>query len=239
MFSVTPRTLRVFLHLLAVFYHCFASTMKTSIVAILHNIFNVLICTALIVVATSCNQNPVTPGTGTSLTPLIVSNLHPDSLSVLYFSFDRDSTVPASRAATDEWDIQLPFLSPSSRAVDVLLNSGNANPNGKTVGIVVDSTFDLVSTAPADTQLQAEDTTSSHRIVSIDLFGKGMFNYNSAQRTIIPNPQKTLILKTRSGNYVKVQFVNLYKDAAASPTMFTPLGYYRLRYVKSTTRTLK
>lgn len=174
-----------------------------------------------------------------TLTPRIISNLRPDSLSVLYFSFDRDTLIPASRANTDEWDIQLPFLSANSRAVDVLLNSGNVNSNGKTIGIVVDSTFDLVTTAPLDAQMRTEDTASARRIVSIDLFGKGMFNYNSAQRTIIPNPQKTLILKTRTGNYVKVQFVNLYKDAVANPTMLTPLGYYRLRYVKNTTRTLK
>lgn len=190
--------------------------------------------------ASCCTQNSVTNGTQGTLTPLIVSNLHPtDSLSVVYFSFDRDSVVPASRATTDEWDVRLPFLNADSRSVDVLLNSGNANPNGKTIGIVVDSTFDLLTTAPVDAQLQTEDTTSSRRIVSIDLFGKGVFNYNSSQHTIIPNPQKTLVLKTRSGNYVKVQFVNLYKDAAASPTQLTPLGYYRLRYVKNTTRTLK
>jgi hypothetical protein len=187
----------------------------------------------------SCTAPNPTSGTGTTLTPRIVSNIRPDSLSVIYFSFDRDTTVPISRANTDEWDIQLPFLNQNSRAVDVLLNSGNVNPNGKTIGTVVDSTFDLVTTAPPDAQLRTEDTTSSRRVVSIDLFGKGMFNYNSAQRTITPNPQKTLILKTRSGNYVKVQFVNLYKDAIANPTMFSPLGYYRLRYVKSMTRTLK
>lgn len=202
--------------------------------------FSLALVLCLITFAASCcTQNSVTNGTQGTLTPLIVSNLHPDDFSVIYFSFDRDSVVPASRAATDEWDMRLPFLNADSRAVDVLLNSGNANPNGKTIGIVVDSTFDLLTTAPVDAQLQTEDTTSSRRIVSIDLFGKGMFNYNSSQHTIIPNPQKTLVLKTRSGNYVKVQFVNLYKDAATSPTQFTPLGYYRLRYVKNTTRTLK
>jgi hypothetical protein len=157
----------------------------------------------------------------------------------LYYSFDADTTIAASQANTDAWDIRLPHLNPSSRAVDILLNSGNMNPNGKTIGIVVDSTFDLLTTAPADEMLRREDTTSANRIVSIDLFGKGMFTYNSAQRTIIPNPQKTLVLKTRTGNYVKVQVVNLYKDAVANPTMFTPLGYYRLRYVKNSTRQLK
>ncbi|MCS6807224.1 MAG: HmuY family protein [Bacteroidota bacterium] len=187
----------------------------------------------------SCNSDTTSPRAADTLTSRIVSNLRPDSLSVLYFSFDRDTVVAVSRASTDEWDISLPFLSASSRSVDILLNSGTVNPRGKTIGLVVDSTFDLVTTAPPDDQLRTDDTAVTRRVVSTDLSGRGMFTYNSSQRTILPNPQKTLVLRTRSGNYVKVQFVNLYKDAVANPTMFTPLGYYRLRYVKSPTRRLK
>jgi hypothetical protein len=206
----------------------------------LRTLLQVVTCSLIAFAASCCTQNSVTNGTQGTLTPLIVSNLRPaDSLSFVYFSFDRDSVLPASRAATDEWDIRLPFLNEFSRTVDIFLNSGNVNPNGKTIGMVVDSTFDLLTTAPADSQMRSEDTTATKRIVSINLVGLGMFNYNGAQHTIVPNPQKTLTLKTRLGNYVKVQFVNLYKDAVASPTVQTPLGYYRLRYVKNSTRTLK
>ncbi len=194
-----------------------------------------LACFAILV--QSCVETP--NNSNGTLVPRIVSNLRPDSLSYVYYSFDSDTTIAASRAATDVWDIRLPHLSPSSRAVDVMLNSGNLNPNGKTLGVVIDSTFDLLSTAPVDATFRQEDTTSSKRIISIDLFGKGMFNYNSASRTITPNPQKTLVLKTRSNVYVKVQFVNLYQNAVANPTMLTPLGYYRLRYVKSMTRQIR
>lgn len=190
----------------------------------------------MVLSATSCIITPV--GQQATLTPRIVSNLHPDSLSYVYYSFDSDTTIASSQSATDAWDIRLPYLSPSSRAVDIMLNSGNLNPNGKTVGIVVDSTFDVLKSAPVDAAFRQEDTTSSNRIISIDLFGKGMFNYNSSTRTITPHPQKTLVLKTRTGKYVKVQFVNLYIDAASNPTMLTPLGYYRLRYVKNSTRVL-
>lgn len=188
---------------------------------------------------TACGDSSSGVNTGGALVPRTVSNLRPDSLSVLYFSFDKDTVIPASLAATDKWDIRLPFLSANSRSVDILLNSGNVNPNGKTRGITIDSAFDLVSFAPSEAQMRQEDTAVSRRIVSVDLFGGGMFNYNAAQRTIVPNPQKTLALKTAGGNYVKVQFVNLYKDAPSAPTMFTPLGYYRIRYVKNTDRNLK
>lgn len=197
-------------------------------------------CLSIVVVCmVSCCTTPTNSGSQGTLTPQIVSNLRPDSLSVLYFSFDSDGLIAASRANTDEWDIRLPFINADSRSVDVVLNSGTVNTNGKTVGVVVDSTFDLLTTAPADAQLRTDDTSSAKRVISTNLVGQGMFNYNGAQHTIVPNPQKTLVLKTRSGNYVKVQFVNLYKDAATSPTVLTPLGYYRLRYVKNTTRTLK
>jgi hypothetical protein len=202
-----------------------------------------LVCTLVwsVCILSCCNSStPTTPDTGNSnvsfvgVTPLIVSELRPDSVTTfLYFSFDTETTIAPSRAGTDEWDIRLPYLTAQSRAVDIVLNSGTVNPNGKTRGIMLDSTFDLVTVAPPDTQLRTDDTTAANRIVSIDLFGKGMFNYNGAQRTILPNPQKTLLLKTRTGTNVKVQFVNLYQGAAAMPTMFTPLGYYRLRYAKA------
>jgi hypothetical protein len=196
-----------------------------------------------LVSCSNATTSPVTTSPG-DLTPRTVQNLRPDSLArFLYFSFDSDTTVAASLANTDQWDIRLPFLSPASRSVDIVLNSGNVNPNGKTVGIMVDSTFDLLSTAPPESQLRTEDTSivagRRNTIIPGDLSGTGLFVYNAATRTISINPQRTLVLRTRSNKFVKVQFVNVYQNAVANPTMFTPLGFYTLRYVKSNTRQLR
>jgi hypothetical protein len=65
------------------------------------------------------------------------------------------------------------------------------------------------------------------------LTGEGLFLYDFQTHVLRPLP-KTLVLKTRSGKYVKVQFVSLYKDAPAQPNPFD-LGYWTIRYTISST----
>jgi hypothetical protein len=203
-----------------------------------------LCCTAAVFGLFSCTPSTNNTSSPGDLTPKLVNDLRPDSAAkFLYFSFDSDGTVDASMAATDKWDVRLPYLSASSRSIDIVLNSGNINTNGKTTGVMIDSTFDLLQSAPEDAKLRAEDTSTvagkRNTIIPGDLLGTGLFIYNGATRTLSINPQKTLVLKTTSGKFVKVQFVNLYQGAVASPTMITPLGYYTIRYVKSNTKQLK
>lgn len=210
--------------------------------SIFRSILSISSC-VLLLATLSCSKDSVVDPTTTTgdLTPKTVDNLRAATAnSFVYYSFDSDTTIATTLANTDQWDIRLPFLNETSRSVDVFVNSGNRNTVGKTVAALVDTTFDLITTAPADANLRSEDTTSgTSRIIPIDLTGGSLFIYNGAARTINPNPQKTLVLKTRSGKYVKVQFVNLYQGAVATPTMTTPLGYFRIRYVKSNTRQLK
>ncbi len=196
----------------------------------------------------SCGGNTTpTGGSTTTLQPAnlatrTVTSFRPDSLAgFAYFSFDRDTVVPANRANTAEWDIRLRFLRQERDAalLDLLVNSGNANPNGQTRGLLVERTFDLVDIAPEDSQLRTEDTTANRRIVVSDFSGPGLFVYNPSQRTVTINPQRTLTLRTASGKYVKVQFLNLYQNAPAMPTMFNAIGFYTFRYTKSDTRAFK
>jgi hypothetical protein len=212
---------------------------------ILSGVSALLFAVALVAACSPTTPEPLGPG---DLTPRTVRNLRPDSTArFLYFSFESDTTIAASvatnPATSDQWDIRLPFLNPSSRSVDIQVNSGNVNSNGKTLGVMIDSTFDLLSTAPPDASFRAEDTSvvagKRNTIVPGDLTGTGLFIYNGATRTLSVSPQKTLVLKTKSGKFVKVQVVNLYQNAEAMPTMFTPLGYYTIRYTKSNTRQLR
>jgi hypothetical protein len=204
-----------------------------------------LLCGAAVLIGLlSCNAPTNSPPSPGDLTPKLVNDLRPDSAArFLYFSFDTDGVVPATMATSDKWDIRLPYLSASSRSIDIVLNSGNINTNGKTRGLMIDTTFDLLQSAPEETRLRTEDTSvvSGRRntIVPGDLLGTGLFLYNGATRTLSINPQRTLVLTTAGGKFVKVQFVNLYQGAVATPTMFTPVGYYTIRYVKSNTRQLR
>ncbi len=159
--------------------------------------------------------------------------------------------IPPSQAATDAWDIRLPYLygGGKTRSIDIVLNSGTINIIvldsgrinliGKTKGKIIDTTFDLLQSAPSDDQLIVDDTANSKRIIPIAIDGTGMFTYEPTSRTINPAPQKTLVLKTKSGKYVKFQVTSLYKGQPAPPTMMSELGHYSFRYAKSNNRNLK
>lgn len=170
-----------------------------------------------------------------------VSGARPDTLSsrYLYFSFDTDDFVNPSKDTTDEWDIRLPFLygGGKTRNIDIVLNSGTINSVGKTKGKVIDTTFDLLISAPEEAMLKAED--NANRVISLAVDGTGMFAYDSPSRTLNPTPQRTLVLRTKKGTYVKFQMISLYKGQPAVPTMMSELGYYSFRYAKSSTRNLR
>ncbi len=198
---------------------------------------------ALTLISCTDEDNTVNVGTGDTLVTKTILGAFPDTMSAnfLYYSFDADSFIPASQAATDAWDIRLPFLygGGKTRSIDIVLNSGTINVNGKTKGKIVDTTFDLLQSAPSDDQLMVDDTATANRVIPIAIDGTGMFTYEPASRTINPAPQKTLVLKTKAGNYVKFQITSLYKGQPAPPTMMSELGHYSFRYAKSNTRNLK
>ena len=198
---------------------------------------------ALTLVSCTDNDTVVNIGGNDTVSTKTVLGIVPDTLisKFVYFSFDADSFIPASQAATDVWDIRLPYLygGGKTRSIDIVLNSGTINLLGKTKGKIIDTTFDLLQSAPSDDQLIVDDTANSKRIIPIAIDGTGMFTYNPTSRTINPAPQKTIVMKTKSGKYVKFQVISLYKGQPEPPTMISELGHYYFRYAKSSNRNLK
>ncbi len=163
-----------------------------------------------------------------------LQNLQPDTAQgFLLLDFERGSAVSAELRGTEQWDLWLPALSARSRSIDIFVNSGTFNPAGKTLGAVVNVPYDQLTAVPT-AELRAEDTVATRRIISPSLSGDGLFVYDFQTHVLKPVPTKTLVLRTRTGKYVKVQFVSLYKDAPAQPNPYD-LGYYTIRYTISPT----
>ncbi len=164
-----------------------------------------------------------------------IRNLWVDTVQgFVLLDFERGDTVSAALRQTAQWDLMLPALTPRTRSLDIFLNSGTVNPAGKTLGVVVNQPYDQVTQAPPDDQFRSDDTSATGRVISPSLTGEGLFVYDFQTHVLSPLP-KTLVLKTRSGKYVKVQFVSLYKDAPAQPNPYD-LGYWTLRFTVSSTR---
>ena len=184
-------------------------------------------------------------------TPVIITsikdNMTPDSTDGwLYYSFDTDATVPATQAATDAWDIKFRFIPFDQTGAifqkiflaegAIFLNSPTVgNAAGKTKGYVADTSFLVVSAVGDDSKLRSDDTTKGNQIITFN----GFYTYNPAARTASPNPNKTLIVRTAKGKYVKMQLQSIYKGKPLVPTMTDPVGYYSFQYVKSDTKSFK
>ncbi|CAN5563992.1 hypothetical protein BH10BAC6_BH10BAC6_10400 [soil metagenome] len=190
---------------------------------------------ASVVVASCSNDSTTNPGP--SITSLSKANMRPDSAQgFLYYSLDGDSVVPFSKRTTNEWDICMAFLQDGGRTrqINIFFNSGTVGV-GTTKAYVASARFELVTVADTS-KLKTDDTTTTNRIVSIDLTGPGVFIYQPTVRhTIVPSPDKTIVVRTKGGKFVKFQFTSIYKDAVPSPDELTPLGYYHFRYARSTT----
>jgi hypothetical protein len=183
----------------------------------------------------ACSSDPAT-SPGPTTTSITKANMRPDSVQgFLYYSLDGDSVVPFEKRTTNEWDIRMAYLQGEGRTrqIDIFFNSGTAGV-GATKAYVASSRFESV-TAADTTKLKNDDTTTTARIVSIDLTGPGVFIYQPTVRhTIVPSPDKTIVVRTKGGKFVKFQFTSIYKDAVPSPDELTPLGFYHFRYVRST-----
>jgi hypothetical protein len=179
------------------------------------------------------SSTTTTPGKGITISR---SNLRADSLQGwLYYSLDGDSVVPASKWNTDEWDIKMAYLKccGQTRQIDILLNSGSAGV-GSTKGARYNSRFENLTMLPNSIVLAEDDTTVGSRIYPVAVIGAdAMFVYDISTHTISPSPDKVVLIKTRSGNFVKFQFTSIYQNAVASPDFNTPMGYYHFRYARS------
>lgn len=184
---------------------------------------------------TACSSDPATTP-GPTTTSITKSNMRPDSAQgFLYYSLDGDSVVPFEQRNTSAWDIRMAYLQGEGRTrqIDIFFNSGTAGI-GSTKAYVASARFESVTMADT-TKLKNDDTTTTSRIVSIDLTGPGVFIYQpTVHHTIVPSPDKTIVVRTKGGKFVKFQFTSIYKDAVPSPDELTPLGYYYFRYVRST-----
>ncbi|MFM7773323.1 MAG: hypothetical protein ACKO9V_00590 [Candidatus Kapaibacterium sp.] len=183
----------------------------------------------------SCTErSPTAPTVGDSVVVRTVT-FTPDSTGPFHFSFDSGVPVIVEKPQESSWDMMVKPVFGGGRTtqIDVLFNSGSVNVAGSTTAYVTDTTFDNVTVADP-TLLRPDSLAPSGRIASVDLTGKGIFNYEPAKRSISPNPQKTIILKSSSGALYKVQFISL-----SVPMSRSELGTFVMRYGKGIGRRLK
>jgi hypothetical protein len=183
----------------------------------------------------SCADTTPSGPTNTDTVTVRTVTFTPDSVDSYYFSFDSGVPVIVEKMQEGTWDMMVKPVWGGGKTtqIDILFNSGSVNAMGTTTAYVVDTTFDNVSTV-TPSLFRVDSASASGRIASIDLTGKGIFNYEPAKRTISPNAQKSIIVKSAAGGFFKVQFVSLNVPMSRSE-----LGTFVMRYAKAVGTRLK
>lgn len=209
---------------------------------------------ACLLFLSACSDQPSVTQPPATLTSVLKVNLNPDSTAGwLYYSFDLDSIIPASQSNTDIWDVKFRYMPYDTTArgianfINIFLNtgpiyfnSGTVNAAGKTKVAIIDSIFDQLSIVPQESLFLSDDTSSAGRAIKTLQYPNTIFVYSGPPNHACTfKPNKTIVLRSRSNRYYKVQFLSIYKDAPEQPDTKTALGYYRFRYIKADGTRLK
>jgi len=217
-------------------------------------IYFFLVCCGIVLLQ-SCSEETTPTNNTTTLISTIKNNISAKPTDGwVYYSFDKDTVIDASKADGSDWDIKFryipydttltgfgPLVGIFTNTGPIFFNSGTVNKNGQTQAVLVDTTFDGVTDATKYT-LKNDDTSAISRIVPVALNGPtALFVYSGGPNHVVNvNPSKTFVIKTKTNKYVKMVITSIYKDAPLSPTYKTSFAnFFTVKYVHADGTRLK
>lgn len=143
-----------------------------------------------------------------------------------FFSLETNQWIANSDSATAKWD--LAFAGSTIR-----VNNATSGP-GTGGAFVQIANFADVTSVSVDSTFRIDNHPVSYAIVKGS--GKGWYNYDGVNVLLTPIAGRTLIVRTASGKYAKVEILNFYKGGVTLPTTATDADktykqrYYTFRY---------
>ncbi|SNR16210.1 HmuY family protein [Tenacibaculum jejuense] len=195
-----------------------------------------LILTLLVIgfVVTSCNDEdntipaqPVESKTITNLAALQDTDFTQNP-PVTTGSFTKFSFKAGTVVTDDNWDIAF-------RGTTILVNGGTKigslsdepERTGNAALVIQSGTFANVTTAPDGAEF-SQDASGSYALPTGS--DNGWYNYAGPPTHLIsPLAGKVIIVRTKDGNYAKMEILNYYKDN--DPTEADNARYYSFNYV--------
>lgn len=141
------------------------------------------------------------------------------------FDFSTGSTT----SSATEWDIAF-------RGTTIIVNGGTSlgtvdepERTGEAAAYIASGT--LASISEVDTSLLIQDSSTGYAIPTGG--GNGWYNYEPFPLNLItPIPGKVLVLRTRNGQFAKMEILSYYKDAPDNPdSMVDEARYYTFNYI--------
>ncbi len=148
-----------------------------------------------------------------------------------FFNFSTNSIVSNADSATTKWDVGFNGLT-------IIVNSGTSGP-GNASALIQSGIFENLKTAPdagyktdnISNKAELYSQSGSSNLAIPTTAGNGWYSYNSSTHVISATAGKVIFVKTAAGKYAKVEILNYYKDAPASPSMTSLPDYYTFAFV--------
>lgn len=145
-----------------------------------------------------------------------------------YFSLITNAEIDSSKKLTQEWDVVF------NNVYNSYVTANNPNKNaipgpsgtGKGALLIVDKAFDAVTEAPSDADFDAAASTAGMQSGSTD----GWYTYDMTSHLMFAVANRTIVIRTATGKYAKLEMISLYKGNPATPTLSTPAPYLTFRY---------
>lgn len=133
---------------------------------------------------------------------------------------------------TDEWD--LAFSGPYNSIVSINNatqegNPGHGGPADKTGIVLLQQSYESVTTAPSDAEFDNSNLVSIGQADNEQ--SPGWFAYNSSTHVMRPYTNRTYALRLPDGKFAKLELFSVYKGNPPAVTdMFWPAPYLTFRY---------
>ena len=155
--------------------------------------YSVLVIAAIMILAVSCKkEDKPTPATVATIDFLVNGSATQGNYN--FFSFINGSTVAASDSNSTKWDFAMRF--------ETFIINSNASGPGNAGVLVLDQTFDAVTTAPAAGYKY--DTAVAQKAIK----GADWYIYNPTTRSFSPIAGKTFVFRTATNKYAKLEVLS-------------------------------
>jgi len=141
--------------------------------------------------------------------------------------------LPAQQTQSDAWDVAFTSIYNSY----ITFNNGTmpGTPGfggpGKGAMIVMDTPFDELDEAPADDAFETfMQMQTSSGWEDFPVGNKGWYFYSLQSHIMSAITGVTLVFRTATGNYAKLEMKTLYLGNPENPTVNTPAPYFTFRY---------
>lgn len=152
-----------------------------------------------------------------------------------FFSLETGQWIPNTDSASTRWDLAF-------SGTIIRVNNQTSGP-GTGGAFVYSGAFDALTAVPTDSIFKIDNHPISYAITRGS--GKAWYTYDGPTNLLTPIPGKTLVIKTASGKYAKVEILNYYRGGttpsatAADSIKIRDQRFFHFRYTYQGNGTLQ